>query len=121
MRPIAVRPVILPSSRRKCSAPLLRARVVKWRGRAGVRVDAGKVRPLEQIAVVAGEREVAALIQATVLARDDVLDVVGKERLPRFRHAAVFAATAGALANHPPIRSRNRHYAAVRNFRRAFD
>ena len=41
---------------------------------------------------VAGESEVSAVVSSAMLASDDVLNVIGKERLRILRQATVFAA-----------------------------
>jgi hypothetical protein len=50
--------------------------------RAAFRVKSAQVRPLVCIAVVAGESEVSAVVSSAMLASDDVLNVIGKERPP---------------------------------------
>ena len=64
--------------------------------RAAFRVNSTQVRSLVRIAVVAGESEVFAVVCSAMLASDDVLDVIGEERLR-------------ALVAGSSIRSDNRH------------
>ena len=45
-----------------------------------------------RIAVVAGESQVFAVVSSAMLASNDVLDVIGEERLRVLRKVAVFAA-----------------------------
>jgi hypothetical protein len=56
----------------------------------------------EKFAVVAGESEVFAVVSSAMLASNDVLDVIGEERLRVLRKAAVFAAMIGTFADGLP-------------------
>ena len=70
--------------------------------RAAFRVKSAQVRSLVRIAVVAGESEVSAVVSSAMLASDDVLNVIGKERLRNLRQATVFAAITGPFADSLP-------------------
>jgi hypothetical protein len=70
--------------------------------RVAFRVKSAQVRSLVCIAVVAGESEVSAVVSSTMLASDDVLDVIGEERLRILRQTAVFAAITGPFADSLP-------------------
>jgi hypothetical protein len=67
----------------------------------GLGVNSGQVRTLAKIAAVACKRQVAGIVGAGVLLRDDVLDV-----MPQFAmglaEAAVFAPLASAAADEVP-------------------
>jgi hypothetical protein len=60
--------------------------------RAGFWIKSTQVRSLVRIAVVAGESEVFAVVPSAMLSSNDVLDVIGEERLRALRKATVFAA-----------------------------
>ena len=51
---------------------------------------------------VAGESEVSAVVSSAMLASDDVLNVIGKERLRILRQATVFAAITSPFADSLP-------------------
>ena len=70
--------------------------------RAAFRVKSAQVRSLVCIAVVAGESEVSAVVSSAMLASDDVLNVIGKERLRILRQATVFAAITSPFADSLP-------------------
>jgi hypothetical protein len=55
-----------------------------------------------RIAVVAGESEVFPVVFSAMLASNDVLDVIGEERLRVLRKAAVFAAITGSFTDGLP-------------------
>jgi len=52
--------------------------------------------------VTAGESEVSAVVCSAMLASDDVLDVIGEERLRVLWRRAVFAAITGSFADSLP-------------------
>jgi len=54
-------------------------RIKQGRHRARVGIDAGEVRPVVPVAAVAGEREAAGIVGATVLPRYDVFDLERNE------------------------------------------
>ena len=60
--------------------------------RAAFRIKSTQVRTLVCIAVIAGESEVLAVVPSAMLSSNDVLDVIGEERLRVLRKAIVFAA-----------------------------
>jgi len=70
--------------------------------RAAFRVNSAQVWSLVRIAVVAGESEVSAVVCSPMLASDDVLDVIGEERLRVLWQGAVFAAITGSFADSLP-------------------
>ena len=70
--------------------------------RAAFRIKSTQVRTLVRIAVVAGESEVFAVVSSAMLASNDVLDVIGEERLRVLRKAAVFAAMIGTFTDGLP-------------------
>ena len=47
-----------------------------------VRIAARQVRPLEQIAMVAGQGQVRSIIRSAMLTRNDVLHMIRVERFP---------------------------------------
>jgi hypothetical protein len=69
---------------------------------AAFRVNSAQVWSLVRIAVVAGESEVSAVVCSPMLASDDVLDVIGEERLRVLWQGAVFAAITGSFADSLP-------------------
>jgi len=69
---------------------------------AAFRIKSAQVRSLMRIAVVAGESEVLAVVSSAMLASNDVLDVIGEERLRILRQATVFAAITGPFSNSLP-------------------
>ena len=82
--------------------------------RAAFRVKSAQVRSLVCIAVVAGESEVSAVVSSAMLASDDVLNVIDKERLRILRQATVFAAITGPFADSLPILLQRRAASATR-------
>ena len=60
--------------------------------RAAFWIKSTQVRTLVRIAVIAGESEVFAVVPSAMLSSNDVLDVIGEERLHALRKATVFAA-----------------------------
>ena len=66
------------------------------------RVKCAEVRSLMCIAVVTGESEISAVVSSAMLASDDVLDVIGEERLRILRQAPVFAAITSPFADSLP-------------------
>jgi hypothetical protein len=70
--------------------------------RAAFRIKSTQVRTLVLIAVVAGESEVFAVVPSALLSSNDVLDVIGEERLRAVRKAAVFAAMIGTFTDGLP-------------------
>ena len=70
----------------------------------GVRVNAGEVRPLEQIAELAGEGEIVRLITSPVACGDDVLDVKRSVGLVFLLQVAIFTAIPGPDSHPPPQR-----------------
>jgi hypothetical protein len=75
--------------------PVLRSRVKKPLDFARVGVDAGQVRPLEQIAARTGHAQVRGVVGSAMLPSDDVLNVVGKFDVSLV-DPAVFATALGA-------------------------
>jgi hypothetical protein len=70
--------------------------------RAAFRIKSTQVRTLVRIAVVAGESEVFAVVPSAMLSSNDVLDVIGEERLHALRKATVFAAMIGTFTGGLP-------------------
>jgi hypothetical protein len=70
--------------------------------RAAFRIKSTQVRTLLCIAVVAGESEVFAVVPSAMLSSNDVLDVIGEERLRALRKATIFAAMIGAFTDGLP-------------------
>ena len=70
--------------------------------RAAFRVKSAQVRSLVCIAVIAGESEVFAVVSSSMLSSNDVLDVIGEERLRALRKATVFAAMIGTFTDGLP-------------------
>jgi hypothetical protein len=70
--------------------------------RAAFRIKSTQVRTLVRIAVVAGESEVFAVVPSAMLSSNDVLDVIGEERLRALRKATVFAAMIGTFTDGLP-------------------
>jgi hypothetical protein len=70
--------------------------------RAAFRIKSTQVRTLVRIAVVAGESEVFAVVPSAMLSSNDVLDVIGEERLHALRKATVFAAMIGTFTDGLP-------------------
>ena len=70
--------------------------------RAAFWVKSAQVWSLARIGVVAGESEVSAVVSSAMLASDDVLDVIGEERLRVLWKAAVFAAMIGTFTDGLP-------------------
>jgi hypothetical protein len=54
------------------------------------------------ITVVTGQSEVSIVVTSAMLTSNDMLDVIGEERLGLLRHAAVFAAMTGPVADKLP-------------------
>jgi hypothetical protein len=73
--------------------PLIVSRMKQGHQRIAIRIAAGQVGSLEQIAMVAGECEIPDLIGAAMLFGDDVLHMIGMERLPGLPHPTLFAAS----------------------------
>lgn len=59
-------------------------------------IDARKIRPFQQIAKLAREREVFQVVPAAMLCRNDVLDMERAVRLVLLFESAIFATVAGA-------------------------
>ena len=55
-----------------------------------------------RIAVIAGESEDFAVVPSAMLSSNDVLDVIGEERLCALRRATVFAAMIGTFTDGLP-------------------
>jgi len=70
--------------------------------RAAFRIRSTQVRTLVRIAVIAGESEVFAVVPSAMLSSNDVLDVIGEERLRALREATVFAAMIGTFTDGLP-------------------
>jgi hypothetical protein len=70
--------------------------------RAAFRIKSTQVRTLVRIAVVAGESEVFAVVPSAMLSSNDVLDVIGEERLRALRKETVFAAMIGTFTDGLP-------------------
>jgi hypothetical protein len=70
--------------------------------RAAFRIKSTQVWTLVRIAVVAGESEVFAVVPSAMLSSNDVLDVIGEERLRALRKATVFAAMIGTFTDGLP-------------------
>jgi hypothetical protein len=70
--------------------------------RAGFWIKSTQVRSLVRIAVVAGKSQVFVVVCSAMLASNDVLDVVGEERLRVLRKVAVFAAMIGTFTDGLP-------------------
>src|SRR5262249_40219750 len=79
--------------------PLVPARVEEPGAYSGERVDAGQVRPLVQVVVVARQRPVAGTVLAVVLAGNDVIDVESEERVVVLVQLAILASSPGAAAD----------------------
>jgi hypothetical protein len=58
---------------------------------SGFGIDAGQIRSLVLVVVVAGQRQVVRIVAATVLLGNDMLDVQAVERLVVLMNQAVFA------------------------------
>src|SRR5688500_6632014 len=69
---------------------------------ACLRVDRGEVGPFMQITMKACECQVGGIILAAVLARDDVFDVEGEERLIDLSDGAVLASVGRPLPDEVP-------------------
>jgi hypothetical protein len=54
------------------------------------------------IAVVTGQSEVSLVVTSAMLTSDDMLDVIGEERLGLLQHATVFASMTGPVADKLP-------------------
>jgi hypothetical protein len=82
-------------------APSVASGMKKPDNTTGGRLDAGQVWTLAQVALRAGERQILGLVAASMLARDDMLEV--KSQLGNgLRQSAVVAAVASAAANQLP-------------------
>ena len=88
----------------KVIIPLVLARVKQPDKRAAFRIKPAQVRPLVYVTVVTGESEVSTVVASAMLTSDDMLDVIGEERLRVLRQAAVFAAMTSPLADKLPER-----------------
>ena len=86
----------------KVLIPLVLPRMKQPDECAAFRVKPAQVRPLVGIAVVTGQSEVSIVVTFATLTSDDMFDVISEERLGLLRHAAVFAATTGPVANKLP-------------------
>jgi hypothetical protein len=86
----------------KVLIPLVLARMKQPDKCAAFRVKPAQVRPLVGIAVVTGQSEVSIVVTSAMLTSDDMLDVISEERLGLLRHAAVFAAMTGPVADKLP-------------------
>lgn len=84
---------------REVCFPWLVARIEKRNDLPGLRVDAGEVCALVQIAGDAGEREISRVVTASVLPRQDVLDLESGDGRLRLGPLAILAPIAGALAD----------------------
>lgn len=67
-------------------------------------VNAGQVRPLVQVVLVAGKGQIAWGIRTAVLTSDNVFDLEWEERIILLMEPAVFAASPGALPDQFPRR-----------------
>ena len=83
-------------------APDVSTRVEQCRHSARIGIDAREVRPFVGVAAVAGEREAAGIVRATVLPRYDVFDMERNQRRRRLRHAAILTGIAGTPSNNLP-------------------
>lgn len=68
---------------------------------AGQRVDPSKIRPLPQIASMAGKREIDWIVRATMLPGDNMLDVMTQFAVA-LAEQAVLASVSSPLANEGP-------------------
>ncbi len=87
--------ILLP----KMLFPAVHARIEEINSPARTRIDSRKIRPLVQIAVMARERQILFGSHATVLARDDVLDMKPEEGVIVLSDMAILTAVARPLAN----------------------
>ena len=81
-------------------APYISTRVEQCHYGTRVWIDARKIWAFVGVATVAGERESVEIVGATVLPRDDMLDVERNKRCRLLRHAAILARIAGAVSDH---------------------
>ena len=88
----------------KVLIPLVLARMKQPDECAAFRVKPAQVRALVGIAVETGQSEVSIVVTSAMLTSDDMLDVIGGERLRVLRQAAVFAAMTSPLADKSPER-----------------
>src|SRR5262245_33533528 len=86
----------------KVLIPLVLARMKQPDECAAFRVKPAQVRPLVGIAVVTGQSEVSIVVSSAMLTSDDMLDVIGEERLGLLQNAAVFASMTGPVADKLP-------------------
>jgi hypothetical protein len=91
----------------KMFVPRLKAGVEERLDSPGLRVDAGQVRALVEVALRTRKGEVALGIGTAVLLRDDVLHLIGEERLVLLVGVAVFATVPGPLPDPLPDWRRN--------------
>jgi len=82
----------------KVLIPLVLARMKQSDECAAFRVKPAQVRPLVGIAVVTGQSEVSIVVTSATLTSNDMLDVIGEERLGLLRHAGWLTASCGAKA-----------------------
>jgi hypothetical protein len=71
--------------------------VKHWNDHAGVRVNGGQVRALAEIAALATPRQVLEFIRATMLLRNNVLEVERPKRKVFLVELAILAARSGPL------------------------
>ena len=72
--------------------PLTVSRMKQGHQRIAIRIAAGQVGSLEQIAMVEGEREISDFTGAAMLFGDDVFHMIGMEWFPGLPHSTIFAA-----------------------------
>ena len=66
------------------------------------RINCGKIRPLIQVAIIAGQRQIARFRWSAVLPSDNVLDVKTIMRLGVLMKAAILAIVLRAVPNERP-------------------
>lgn len=86
----------------KVLTPTVLPRMKQSDQRAAFRIKSTQVGTLVRIAVVAGESEVFAVVPSAMLSSNDVLEVIGEERLRALRNAIVFAAMIGTFTDGLP-------------------
>jgi hypothetical protein len=79
VRPIAVNGMIRPIRSVKCESHASRRGLKKGRHCSGIRIDSCQIRAFVPITFRTGEGEVFKIITSTMLARNDVFDVIPKE------------------------------------------
>lgn len=80
-------------------APGKLPRVEQLDHQSSLRINAGEVGPLVQVALMTGEGQIAFVIVAPVLASSNVLNMKRQNEIVVFRNAAVFAALARAISH----------------------